>query len=40
MSEEKSKDNEVIYTDVWNTGKPCHWCGAMIGEPHGKHYFV
>jgi len=33
-------NNEVIYTDVWNTGEPCPFCGAMKGEPHGTHRFV
>jgi len=32
-------ENKNIYTDHWNTGEPCPFCGARKGEPHGKHVF-
>ena len=28
------------FTDAGDTGKPCPYCGAGIGEKHGKHLFV
>ena len=27
------------YVDVWNTGEPCPFCGALPGEEHGVHIF-